>query len=164
MWSCRRIIVASATSNPSSGRATAPMPMAATLRKSRREIVELKRSISQIYTLAWLGLTHSADGRNALRARTVGAMLRRSNYVSVSTPYLRLTHPLVRDGGRLRRASWNEALDRAASALRDARDRGPTRTYGMFSCSKATNEMNYIAQKFTRSVIGSNNIDSCNRT
>jgi len=39
-----------------------------------------------------------------------------------------------------------------------------TRTYGMFSCSKATNEMNYIAQKFARCVIGSNNIDSCNRT
>jgi len=75
-----------------------------------------------------------------------------------------LTHPLVRDGGELRRASWDEALDRAAAGLRDARDRGPTRTFGMFSCSKATNEMNYIAQKFARSVMGSNNIDSCNRT
>ncbi len=82
----------------------------------------------------------------------------------MSKPYLRLTHPLVRDGGTLRRASWDEALERAASALRDARERGGTRTFGMFSCSKATNEMNYIAQKFIRSVIGSNNIDSCNRT
>ena len=79
-------------------------------------------------------------------------------------PYLRLTHPLVRNGGELRRATWDEALDRAARALREARDGGGTRTYGMFSCSKATNEMNYIAQKFARSVIGSNNIDSCNRT
>jgi predicted molibdopterin-dependent oxidoreductase YjgC len=75
-----------------------------------------------------------------------------------------LTHPLVRDGQELRRASWDEALGRAASALRDARGRGGTRTYGMFSCSKATNEMNYLAQKFARSVLGSNNIDSCNRT
>ncbi len=82
----------------------------------------------------------------------------------MSKPHLRLTHPLVRDGGTLRRASWDEALERAASALRDARERGGTRTFGMFSCSKATNEMNYIAQKFIRSVIGSNNIDSCNRT
>ena len=82
----------------------------------------------------------------------------------MSKPYVRLTHPLVRDGERLRRATWHEALDRAASYLRDARDRGPTRTYGMFSCSKATNEMNYVAQKFARSVVGSNNIDSCNRT
>jgi formate dehydrogenase (hydrogenase) len=82
----------------------------------------------------------------------------------VSKQYLRLTHPLVREGGSLRRATWDEALDRAASALSDARERGGTRTFGMFSCSKATNEMNYIAQKFARSVIGSNNIDSCNRT
>jgi formate dehydrogenase major subunit len=35
---------------------------------------------------------------------------------------------------------------------------------GMFSCSKATNEMNFIAQKFARTVLGTNNIDSCNRT
>jgi formate dehydrogenase major subunit len=34
----------------------------------------------------------------------------------------------------------------------------------MFSCSRATNEMNFAAQKFTRAVIGTNNIDSCNRT
>jgi formate dehydrogenase (hydrogenase) len=79
-------------------------------------------------------------------------------------PYLRLTHPLVRDGTSLRRATWDEALERAASGLSDARDRDATRTYGMFSCSKATNEMNYIAQKFARAAVGSNNIDSCNRT
>jgi predicted molibdopterin-dependent oxidoreductase YjgC len=79
-------------------------------------------------------------------------------------PYTRLTHPLVRDGEKLRKASWDEALDRAAAGLRDARERDGTKTFGMFSCSKATNEMNYIAQKFTRAVMGSNNIDSCNRT
>ena len=38
------------------------------------------------------------------------------------------------------------------------------RTFGLFSCSKATNEVNYLAQKFARQVIGSNNVDSCNRT
>ena len=37
-------------------------------------------------------------------------------------------------------------------------------SFGMFSCSKATNETNYIAQKFARTVMHSNNIDSCNRT
>ena len=36
--------------------------------------------------------------------------------------------------------------------------------FGMFSCSKATNEVNYLAQKLVRQVIGTNNIDSCNRT
>jgi len=77
---------------------------------------------------------------------------------------VRLTEPLVRDNGGLRPASWDEALDRAAAGLAVARDRDATRSFGMFSCSKATNEMNYAAQKFARSVMGSNNIDSCNRT
>lgn len=77
---------------------------------------------------------------------------------------VRLTQPLVRDNGKLREASWEEALDRAAAGFAIARDRGATTSYGMFSCSKATNEMNYLAQKFARAVMGSNNIDSCNRT
>jgi len=77
---------------------------------------------------------------------------------------VRLTEPLVRDNGRLRPASWDEALDRAAAGFAAARQRDATKAFGMFSCSKATNEMNYMAQKFTRAVMGSNNIDSCNRT
>ena len=75
----------------------------------------------------------------------------------------RLTEPLVRDNGRLRPATWDEALDRAAAGFARARARGPN-AFGMFSCSKTTNEMNFIAQKFTRVVMGSNNVDSCNRT
>lgn len=78
--------------------------------------------------------------------------------------YTRLTTPLVRTGGQLRTASWDQALERAAHGLRAAIERGPTRSFGLFSCSKATNEMNYLAQKFARAVVGSNNIDSCNRT
>jgi formate dehydrogenase major subunit len=74
--------------------------------------------------------------------------------------YQRLTHPLVRDGAGLREATWAEALDRAAAGF--AEHRGEA--FGMFSCSKATNEANYLAQKFARTVQGSNNIDSCNRT
>ena len=78
--------------------------------------------------------------------------------------YVRLTTPLVREDGTLRPATWDEALDRAANGFRAAVERrGPT-TFGMFSCSKATNEVNYLAQKFTRQVIGCNNVDSCNRT
>jgi formate dehydrogenase (hydrogenase) len=78
--------------------------------------------------------------------------------------YARLTEPLVRDGGILRTATWDEALDRAASGFRRAVDAHGPDTYGMLSCSKATNEVNFIAQKFTRVAIGTNNIDSCNRT
>ena len=77
---------------------------------------------------------------------------------------VRLTEPLVRDSGKLRPASWDEALDRAAAGFAVARERDATKSFGMFSCSKATNEMNYMAQKFSRAVMGSNNIDSCNRT
>ncbi len=78
--------------------------------------------------------------------------------------YTRLTEPLVRSGGKLRPASWDEALRRAAQGIAAARERGPTRAFGLFSCSKATNEMNFLAQKFARVAVGSNNIDSCNRT
>ena len=80
----------------------------------------------------------------------------------------RLTTPMVRSGGVLRAASWDEALDRAAEGLGRARDDIASgerpNAFGMFSCSKATNEVNYLAQKFARVAMGSNNIDSCNRT
>jgi formate dehydrogenase (hydrogenase) len=77
---------------------------------------------------------------------------------------LRLTEPLVRENGELRPATWEEALDRAAAGFARARENDATRTFGVFSCSKASNEMNYAAQKFTRVAMRSNNIDSCNRT
>jgi predicted molibdopterin-dependent oxidoreductase YjgC len=76
----------------------------------------------------------------------------------------RLTEPMVRDGGGLRTATWDEALDRAADGLRRATERNGGQGVGLFSCSKATNEMNFIAQTFMRQVWSSNNIDSCNRT
>ncbi len=79
-------------------------------------------------------------------------------------PLARLDTPLVRDGGVLRPASWDDALDRAASGLRAATQQHGAGGVGMFSCSKSTNEMNYAAQKFMRTVLKSNNIDSCNRT
>jgi formate dehydrogenase (hydrogenase) len=78
--------------------------------------------------------------------------------------YERLTTPLVSEYGELRSAGWDEALDRAAGTLRTIVDRHGPQAVGLFSCSKATNEMNFVAQKFMRVAIGSNNIDSCNRT
>jgi len=78
--------------------------------------------------------------------------------------YVRLREPMVREDGKLRPATWDEALDRAADGLRQTVERHGPQSFGMFSCSKTTNEMNFIAQKFARVVMGSNNIDSCNRT
>ena len=84
-------------------------------------------------------------------------------YIRAMPPrYTRLTEPLVRENGQLRTASWDEALDRAAAGFRTARNDGAMT--GLFSCSKATNELNFAAQKFSRLALHSNNIDSCNRT
>ena len=78
--------------------------------------------------------------------------------------YTRLTTPLVRQGGTLRPASWDAALDAATDGFRRAIDaRGPDAT-GIFSCSKSTNEMNFLAQKLARVAFGTHNVDSCNRT
>jgi formate dehydrogenase (hydrogenase) len=79
-------------------------------------------------------------------------------------PYSRLTQPLVRESGALRPATWDEAFTRVADGFsRSLEQHGPN-GFGVFSCSKSTNEMNYVAQKFVRQVMGTNNIDSCNRT
>jgi formate dehydrogenase major subunit len=74
---------------------------------------------------------------------------------------------MIRANGRgsaLRPAGWEEALDFTARGFRSVVEKHGGRSFGLFSCSKATNEMNFVAQKFARVVIGSNNIDSCNRT
>lgn len=78
--------------------------------------------------------------------------------------YRRITEPLVRVDGVLRPASWDAALDAAADGFRRNLDaRGPD-ALGIFSCSKSTNEVNFLAQKLARVAFGTNNIDSCNRT
>lgn len=76
----------------------------------------------------------------------------------------RLTRPLVREQGELRPASWDTALDLVARRVGEIKDRFGPDSFGCYSCSKSTNELNFLAQKFTRAVIGTNNVDSCNRT
>lgn len=88
----------------------------------------------------------------------------RTAAMTTTLPKGRLTHPWIKENGEFRPASWEEALDRAAAGLAPARDLDTSKSFGMFSCSKASNEMNYLAGKFTRQVMGSNNVDSCNRT
>ena len=78
--------------------------------------------------------------------------------------YTRLTEPLVRERGELRPATWDEALDRAAEGFRRTIARHGGDAIGTFSCSKASNEVNYMAQKLVRVGFKSHNIDSCNRT
>jgi formate dehydrogenase major subunit len=78
--------------------------------------------------------------------------------------YTRLTEPLVREGGELRPATWEEALDRAAEGFRRTKAQYGGDAIGTFSCSKASNEVNYLAQKLVRVAFGTHNVDSCNRT
>lgn len=75
----------------------------------------------------------------------------------------RLTAPLIKEGGKFREASWDEALDLVANRLgRIKNDKGGD-AIGMLTSARVTNEENYIANKFTRAVLKTNNIDHCAR-
>jgi len=71
----------------------------------------------------------------------------------------RLTTPLIRRNGRFTEATWDEALELVASKLANYKENG----VAVISSAKATNEDNYVAQKFARVVLGSNNVDHCAR-
>ena len=75
----------------------------------------------------------------------------------------RLTRPLVRKDGELVPASWDEALDLVASKMSEIKEEHGPGAFGLFSSSRSTNELNYLAGKFVRQVLGNSNIDSCNR-
>jgi formate dehydrogenase major subunit len=75
----------------------------------------------------------------------------------------RLTTPLIRRDGALVEATWDEAYDVIAKRLGKVKGEfGPDSIAG-FSCARATNEENFLMQKFMRTVIGTNNIDHCAR-
>ncbi len=75
----------------------------------------------------------------------------------------RLTTPLIRKDGELVPASWDEALDLVASKMTEIKSEHGGGAFGLFSSSRSTNELNYLAARFIREVLGSSNIDSCNR-
>ena len=75
----------------------------------------------------------------------------------------RVVDPLIRENGAWRLSSWDEALDLVARRLTElGRDFGPD-SIGILGSARATNEENYLAQKFARAVIGTNNVDCCAR-
>ncbi|WP_333772702.1 molybdopterin oxidoreductase family protein [Streptomyces sp. IBSBF 3136] len=77
----------------------------------------------------------------------------------VLSPAVRLTSPLVRSGGRLVSASWEEALDRVAGALGSVRERHGADALGVFGGGGLTNEKAYALGKFARVVLGTSQID-----
>lgn len=76
----------------------------------------------------------------------------------------RLTTPLIKKAGKLVEATWDEAYQVIAKQLTFIKDTWGPNAISMFACARTTNESNFITQKFMRAVIGSNNIDGCNRT
>jgi NADH-quinone oxidoreductase subunit G len=71
----------------------------------------------------------------------------------------RLRRPLVRKGGKLEPATWDEAYEYAAKRLREVRDGKGGQAIGVIGSNRSTNEENYLLQKFARTVLGTNNID-----
>lgn len=75
----------------------------------------------------------------------------------------RLTTPLIRKNGQLQPCSWQEAIDYIAKKLTDIKQQYGSNALASLASAKATNEDNFVLQKFVRSVLGTNNIDHCAR-
>jgi formate dehydrogenase alpha subunit len=73
----------------------------------------------------------------------------------------RLTDPLIREKDGFRKATWDEALQRVADRLTEIR--AGADAVGMLVSARVTNEDNYVAQKFARTVLKTNHIDHCAR-
>ena len=86
----------------------------------------------------------------------------RFGYDFVQDPQ-RLKSPLIRKNGTLQEASWDEALDFISHKLQSIKKEAGPDSIGLLSSARVTNEENYLAQKFTRAVIGTNNVDHCAR-
>jgi len=75
----------------------------------------------------------------------------------------RLTTPLIRENGTLQQATWDEALHRVADGLNRIRDEYGSQSIGVLTSARITNEENYLANRLTRAVLKTNNIDHCAR-
>lgn len=75
----------------------------------------------------------------------------------------RLKKPLLRRDGLLREVSWEEAMDYAVRQLQSVREKYGPDSMAFLSSARCSNEENYLMQKFSRAVIGTNNVDHCAR-
>lgn len=75
----------------------------------------------------------------------------------------RITTPLLREQGEWKHVTWGEALACTAERLRQISARHGADSIGVLGSARATNEENYLAQKFARAVLGTNNVDCCAR-
>jgi len=75
----------------------------------------------------------------------------------------RVTEPMIRVAGAWKPVSWDEAIAFTSDALSRVVARHGPDSVGVLGSARATNEENYLAQKFARIVLGTNNVDSCAR-
>jgi predicted molibdopterin-dependent oxidoreductase YjgC len=75
----------------------------------------------------------------------------------------RLTTPLIKKNGEFQEATWDEAFEFTASKLNSLKDEFGSESLGVLTSARITNEENYIAQKFARAVLKTNNVDHCAR-
>jgi predicted molibdopterin-dependent oxidoreductase YjgC len=86
----------------------------------------------------------------------------RFGYDFINDP-ARLKTPLIRENGTLREASWEEALGLVSTRLNEIKNKSGPDSIGVLCSARITNEENYVAQKFTRAALGTNNVDHCAR-
>jgi len=70
---------------------------------------------------------------------------------------------MVRKDDTLQESSWDDALNLAATRLKEIKEKYGSDSIGVLTSAKCTNEENYVLQKFARAAIGTNNIDHCAR-
>jgi predicted molibdopterin-dependent oxidoreductase YjgC len=75
----------------------------------------------------------------------------------------RLTTPLIKEKGKFREATWDQALDLVAKKFDEIKDRHGGDSIGVLTSARISNEENYLANKFCRAVLKTNNIDHCAR-
>ena len=75
----------------------------------------------------------------------------------------RLLSPLVKEEGRFRETTWDEAIEVSANKLKAIVEEFGPDSVGVLTSAKMTNEANYLIQKFSRVTIGTNNVDHCAR-
>lgn len=75
----------------------------------------------------------------------------------------RLTDPLIKENGEFKKVSWQRAIDFVAERLAEIRQQHGCDALAVLSSARCTNEENYLLNKFTRAVLGTNNIDHCAR-
>ena len=79
------------------------------------------------------------------------------------TSFMRIKSPLIKINGRFRAATWDRAIRFAAESLKEVIEKHGPDSVGVLVSAKMTNEENYLAQKFARAAVGTNNVDHCAR-